>query len=433
MNSPSGKIPSVRGTRDFYPEAMRFQNFIFKIWKSVSRRYGFEEYDGPILEHLDLFTRKSGDEIVGQLYHFKDKSDRDLALRPELTPTLARMVAEKGPALKLPLKWFSIPRCFRYERMMRGRLREFFQFNMDIVGVEGIQAEAEILAAMVDVLTDLGLKHSDFKIKISNRALFFNLFKKEGFSDIQIEKMLSILDKKDKLDEKAFKDFFIEKGFNQSELNIANQIFSLQSLEEIKPFPEIEGALRELKDLIELMADYGCENVLEFSPSVVRGLAYYSGIVFEIFDTGNTLRAIAGGGRYNNLVKVLGGAELPAVGVAMGDVVIGELLKEKKLLQDQAFLLDVFVVRVGGKNFGEMIQLVQELRKQNFSVNFNLKNQNFKKQINQASQLGARYVIFFGSDQEKPNSLEIKDMGSGEQKVLSRENFISLLKDKGTH
>ncbi len=408
----------MRGTRDFYPEEMRVRNYIFDAWHRGALTFGFEEYDGPCLEHLELYTRKSGEEIGAQLYHFKDKSDRDLALRPEITPTLARLVNQKGRSLRHPVKWFSMPRLFRYERSMRGRLREFFQLNMDILGAAEVEADAELMAAMIHILRSLGLGAGDFEVQVSSRALYNCLFQDMGFTADRIGALYAVLDKKDKMDAAAYRDFFLGKGFSASDFDAVYNLFSCSALEEIKVPASGQAPLDDLKKLFDLMDAYGLADYVRFNPTVVRGLAYYTGIVFEVFDRGRELRAIAGGGRFDNLLQALGGAPLPATGFGMGDVVLLELLTEKQRVPQLSKGLDVFFVGVEPFEYKDLILAAGEFRSHGLCVEFGFKPQNIKKQMTQANQNNARFVIFLGGEEALQGNVRLKNMLDGQEELL---------------
>ncbi len=417
-------IQTPKGTRDFFPADMRLQNHVFDGWRSVCRSFGYEEYEGPTFEHLELYVGKSGPEIVEQLYHFKDKGDRDLALRPELTPTLARMVNAKGPALRKPLKWFSIPRLYRYERAQRGRLREFFQLNMDIVGCDTVAAEADLIAAVIEMLRGFGLGSSDFAVRIASRALLSEFLDRLGVAADCKAGVYAALDKRAKIGEAEFRRLLDELGAGNvtPDLERFFQCRSLQDLTQVFPDPSAgeHAALQDLQNLFTLLAGLGLEDSLTIDTSVVRGLAYYTGIVFEVFDKGIGLRALAGGGRYDSLMASLGGAPVSAVGFGMGDVVLAELLKEKDLLPQGRSGVDYYLADLASGELprAEMLALAQRLRGAGRSVAYSLKGGKFKKQMEEANDAGAKRVLFFGSDRAPAGSFEVKDLASGEQQVL---------------
>jgi histidyl-tRNA synthetase len=414
-------VQTPKGTRDFYPADMRLQNHLFDGWRATCRAFGYEEYEGPTFEHLELYVGKSGPEIVEQLYHFRDKGDRDLALRPELTPTLARLVNAKGPALRKPLKWFSIPRLFRYERAQRGRLREFFQLNMDIVGCDTVAAEADLIAAVVDMLKGFGLTSADFAVRISSRKLLSEFLTVLGIADEAKAPVYAALDKRAKIGEEAFRKLLAEQGLAGEQADKLEAFFQTKTVAEL-PMDQNAPAIVELKQLWDLLESLGYGDFLVFDLSVVRGLAYYTGIVFEVFDKGVGLRALAGGGRYDSLMASLGGAPVSAVGFGMGDVVLAELLKERGLLPQgrpgvDYYLVDLSPDAEAGLPRTGLLRLAQTLRGRGRTVAYSLKAGKFKKQLEEANEAGAKRVLFYGSDRAPEGSYEIKDLTTGEQAV----------------
>ncbi|KMQ49561.1 Histidyl-tRNA synthetase [Chitinispirillum alkaliphilum] len=421
MAVPSGP----KGTRDFFPEEMAFQQFIFDSWKTTSHSYGFEQFEGPLFEHLDVYKKKSGDEIEKQLYAFKDKGDRDIALRPELTPTLARMVASKGTNLKKPLRWYSIPRLFRYEKMQKGRLREFFQLNMDIIGIEDVTADAELIAASIQMMKNLGFTSDDFMVRISSRNLLEEMFEYYGLPKVKHPSLYALLDKKHKIPEEVYNSEF-EKVVEEQEVreNI-KKIFSMNSLEEIENCcGENLSSLLKLKKLFTLISSYEMSDYVIFDIGVVRGLAYYTGIVFELFDKQKSMRAIAGGGRYDNLIKLYGGPPTPAVGFAAGDVVLGEFLKEKGLKPPKPPRSDVYIIACEDLSYGEKIQIAQKLRDKEIKCEFALKEGiNITKQLKLANAAGAKYALFAGGVEAEQKKIRLKNMQSGEEELIGIESY----------
>ena len=428
----SETLQAPKGTRDFYPEEMRAQNHLFEGWRKVCRAFGYEEYEGPTFEHLDLFRKKSGQEIENQLYTFKDKGDRELALRPEMTPTLARMVNQKGNSLKLPLRWFSIPRLFRYERTQKGRLREFFQLNMDIVGCNTVAAEADLLAAIIEMMKGFGLGPQDFSVRVSSRLLLSEFLDKQGVAKEKKAAVYSALDKRAKIGEVEFRGLLETEGLTATGIEAVEGFFNCQSLAEFSArFPAFSGkpsgfggrtGLGDLQTLFASLESQGYGEFVALDFSVVRGLAYYTGIVFEVYDKARSLRAIAGGGRYDDLLASLGGQPLSGVGFGMGDVVLMELLREKGLLPSGPGALDYFLVDVtpveSGLPRAELLALAKHLRTKGRCVAYALSGERLKKQMAQADELGARRALFFGSDRAEAGKYEVKDLATGEQKVL---------------
>ncbi len=409
-----------KGTRDFYPEDMILREHVFASWEKSCRKYGFEQYDAPVFEHLELYTEKSGNEIEGQLYVFEDKAGRRLALRPEMTPSLARMVAAKGQALKKPVKWFSIPKLFRYEKMQKGRLREFFQLNMDILGVEDVSADAELIAAAIDTMRDLGLTSSDFAIHISSRNLLEELFLSVGILAEKLPALYALLDKMAKMDREEFNRLIEETLSDTNQAATVQKILASKSLEDIESINSELKSLDELKTLFGYLDSFGLAAFAKFDISIVRGLAYYTGTVFEVFDTARTMRAIAGGGRYNKLVSLYGGPETPAVGFAAGDVVLSDLLIEKGLVPTIKVKSDLFIVSFE-KDLKPVIACAAKMRNAGISCEYPLKLINVGKQLKQASSNNSRIVLFTGGEEEQNGQYKVKIMATGEEKLIPIE------------
>jgi histidyl-tRNA synthetase len=422
------KIPPVKGTRDFYPEQMAVRNWIMAGWREASIRNGFVEFDGPIFEYLQLYTQKSGDEIASQLFSLTDRGGRDLAIRPEITPTLARMVNQQINALPRPIKWFSVPRLCRAERPQRGRLREFFQWNIDIVGSDSILADAECIYTAIDYLRSVGLTSSDIIVKISSRAMLAALLLALGFPEDQLNKIYALLDKRAKLPAETFAALAAEQIPDAGLREKLMQLEALESLDQITPLATTEqaqqtlGQLRELFDCLKIMnvADY-----CAFDIKIVRGLAYYTGPVFEIFDRGNELRALCGGGRYDNLLAGLGGPQVPATGFGMGDVVLEILLTEKNLLGSIKNQVDFFVIDADPSLFQNALALVSQLRAKGLSAAFDYKRSPLGKQLKQASAQYARFALILGQETIQNREITLKNLSEGSQKTLPLEGFLA--------
>ncbi|XP_068473341.1 histidine--tRNA ligase, chloroplastic/mitochondrial isoform X2 [Phaseolus vulgaris] len=321
-----------KGTRDFPPEDMRLRNWLFNHFKEVSWLYGFEEVDYPVLESEALFTRKAGEEIKDQLYCFEDRGNRRVALRPELTPSLARLVIQKGKSVSLPIKWFTVGQCWRYERMTRGRRREHYQWNMDIIGVPGVMAEAELISSVVTLFKRIGITESDVGFKVSSRKVLQEVLNCYSVPEYLFGKVCVIIDKIEKIPVDEIKKELKAVGLSQEAVQKLLQVLSVKSLAELEERLGSSGeALADLKQLFSLAEKTGFSKWLQFDASVVRGLAYYTGIVFEGFDREGKLRAICGGGRYDHLFSTFGADDIAACGFGFGDAVIVELLKEKGL------------------------------------------------------------------------------------------------------
>ncbi|NBS54516.1 histidine--tRNA ligase [bacterium] len=388
------------GFRDFFPEEHASLRSIFSAWREASHRSGFREYEGPELESLELYTEKSGEEIVGQLYHFKDKGDREVALRPELTPTLARMVASRHRNYRKPIKWFSIPRLFRYERPQRGRHREHFQWNCDIVGEKGGVAEAELISTLCLGLSLLGLGPQDVVVKISDRGWWDAFLTHQGIEEGKKGEVLRILDKLE--------------GAPQEEWQK-----KLGSLAEPVAQALTSKAIQSpgLNEVRQGVADLGYGNWCEVDLRVVRGLAYYTGVVFEVHDRAGKFRAVAGGGRYDHLLKKLGGEDLPATGFGMGDAVLSELLREKKLVRPVAARAEIFVVAETGER-SLALQLAGMLRRAGHAVDYDPASGKWAKQLELAEARGARWALLVGREAAQ-GKLLVKELAARKQGQVS--------------
>ena len=426
------KFIPVKGTRDFYPEAMRMRNWISDTWRRASLRNGFEEYDSPIFEYLDLFTAKSGDEIASQLFNFTDRGGRSLAIRPEITPSLARMVNAKINSLPRPIKWFSIPRLCRAENPQKGRLREFFQWNVDIIGPQDELADAECVLTAVDAMRELGLTSNDVQVHYSSRELLSEVLGSLGIDGQGCSDVMAILDKRNKLPEETFDKMLSETvGAPDAIAGIlrfldAGSIDESASCEEIaasagiSPGEKALGAIAKLQAFGGYLKAFGISDWCRYNTGVVRGLAYYTGIVYEVMDAGESLRAIAGGGRYDNLLEVLGGPAVAASGFGMGDVVLGILLEEKQLAGDLADRVGLFVIDDSPELFPTVINVVGRLRGCGLAAEFSYNRQNVGKQLKQADRRGARQAIILRAD-----GVFIKDMATGGQAPCMLEELLA--------
>src|SRR6058998_36967 len=411
---------ALPGFRDFYPEELTLRNHIFATWRSVAARYGFEEYDGPPLEALDLYTQKSGDEIVQQLYAFRDKGDRDVALRPEMTPTLARMVAARVQALKKPIRWFSIPQLFRYERQQRGRLREHFQLNMDILGEASPLADAELIAAAIDIMRAFGLGPRDVQVRMSDRRVLRTLLLGRGLSEGQLGAAFEAIDKSERVPREGIAEILSKAGIGKRETDAVFEIAALRGLDAaLSALGKVKGgeeAGEPLRQAVGALQAMGLGDFVAVDLTIVRGLAYYTGIVFELFDTGKSLRAVCGGGRYDGLLKALGGVDLPALGFGMGDVVLGELLRERKSSFEAPGQLDAFLVAVSGEDVAPVLKLAHELRDRGIAVEYGLRHAAVRKQLELAAARGAPRAVIVGPDERKAGVVVVRDLSSGTEK-----------------
>jgi histidyl-tRNA synthetase len=408
-------MQALPGFRDFLPSDCAVRNYIFAQWREVSRRYGFVEYDGPVLEDLDLFKRKSGEEIVKQLYDFTDKGGRAIALRPEMTPTLARMAAANHRDFRKPMKWFSIPQVFRYERPQRGRLREHYQFNADIIGEAALDADIELIALCVDVLRAFGFTAEDVVVRISDREFWVDFLRAQNVPEERWQQMLEVIDKSER----------------EAREKTAERLGALAA-----PVFEIldgGGKSEKLDRLVDGLRQRGLADFVSVDLRIVRGLAYYTGVVFEAFDRGGKLRAIAGGGRYDNLIAQLsdGAASLPALGFAMGDVVLGELLREnaaakakmESLVRGEQ-KLDVYVVIAKEERRPDALSRVQSLRDANYRVDYALTPAKVGKQFQTAEQLGAQAAVLFGDEWPQ---VKVKDLATREEELVPNEELLAHL------
>ncbi len=421
------KIPPVKGTRDFYPPDMALRNWLIDGWKKVSLRNGFEEYDGPIFEYLKMFQIKSGDEIVEQLFSFKDRGDRELALRPEITPTLARMVNQQINSLPRPIKWFSVPRLFRAERPQKGRLREFFQWNIDIIGIDDVLADAETIFCALDYLREVGLTPNDIVVKISSRKMLAAVLNAVGVPRKNLDSLYAVLDKKNKLPAETFEKMLNEQLPDPKMADKIQEFMNLEDMEQIEKMFGRQDAFDELTELISYLNEMGVGDYCRFDPAIVRGLAYYTGIVYEIYDKASELRAIGGGGRYDDLLKQFGGPDIPATGFGIGDCILGILLKKKGLLKPETKELEYFVACVNEDYKGRAVEIAVQLRSKGFIADFSYKAGRLGKQLKLASDSGAKQCIIIGEEFNN-NQLVVKDMATGRQKTIEVDKFFAELK-----
>ena len=409
-----------KGTRDFYPEDMRLRTWLFDQWRSVASTYAFSEYDAPVLESESLYTRKAGEEVTQQLYNFVDKGDRSVALRPEMTPSLARMVMAKKGGLPLPLKWYSIPQCWRYERMTRGRRREHFQWNMDIWGVEGVEAEAELLSAMVTFFQNVGLTAEDVGIKINSRLVIGEVLTELGIPESKFAATCVLVDKLEKVPLDAIQGDLEELGLSREVVEKLTTVLTNNSVDDIRAvLGDDSKAVQQLTELFDLCKSYGIEDWLLFDASVVRGLAYYTGVVFEAFDRKGELRAIAGGGRYDKLLETFGGDPTPAAGFGFGDAVIVELLKERNVLPSfESSGVDTVVFAMRKELYPVAVQVASTLRAAGQSVDVVLEDRKPKWCFKHADRIGAKNCCIVAPQEYENGEVSIKDLDSGEQSAV---------------
>lgn len=414
----------VRGTRDFYPEDMRLRNWLFERFHSAARSHGFEEYDAPVLESEELYTRKAGEEIVGQLYNFEDKGGRRVALRPEMTPSLARMVMARAGGLALPIKWYSIPQCWRYERTQRGRGREHYQWNVDIWGMDGVEADAELLSVLIQFFDSVGLSSEDLVIRISSRKVLEEVLGSLGLEGEIFAQTCVIVDKMDKLPEDVIEAQLSDLGLSSESISTIRSVLGITDMQSLSSSLSSDSeALIELQSLFSLCDSYGISDWVSFDASVVRGLAYYTGPVFEAHDRAGNLRAICGGGRYDKLIGTLGGNDLPATGFGFGDMVVMELLADKGLLPELSTGVSDVVFGMGTELRGAAMQVAAKLRSAGRTVDLVLENKKMKWVFKHAERCGATRLVMVMPDEWAEGKVRIKDLDTGEESTVAMEDL----------
>ena len=421
---PSQALP---GFRDFYPDDLALRAHIFRTWREVARRYGFEEYDGPPLEPLDIYTAKSGTEIVGQLYNFIDKGGREVALRPEMTPTFARMVAARANGLRKPIRWFSVPQLFRYERQQRGRLREHFQLNCDLVGEAGPLADAEIIALAVDVMRAFGLTAADVRARVSDRRVLRALLLGAGVGEARLAEAYQAIDRSERVGREELGAQLTAAGIDGRGVDAVFAAAAIRGRTAMKAaldaVPDGARAGAPLLATLDALDAMGLGKYIEVDLTIVRGLAYYTGTVFELFDAGRTLRAICGGGRYDGLLQALGGVDLPALGFGMGDVVLAELLKERGLAPAAPAEVDVFVAAVTADDVPHALAIAHELRDAGIACEYSFGGQPLGRQLKLADARGARQVVVIGPDDRARGEVMLKDLAGKAQRAVARNGL----------
>lgn len=404
------EVQSLPGFREFYPEDCAVRNYIFKMWRTVARRYGFSEWEAPVLEPTDLYRRKSGEEITQQLFCFEDKGGRDVSLRPELTPSLARMAVARQRDYKKPMRWFEIGPCFRYEKQQKGRLREFYQFNCDILGEQAPAVDAELIALGIDVMRGLGFTEREFAVRLSDRDVWKHFMQQEGIDPKHETALLQSIDKLERTNPETLDGQLRQLG---------------TGLEAVRQFAASATETAALSAAREQLAARGLDGFVSVDLGIVRGLAYYTGVVFEVFDRQGDMRAIAGGGRYDGLARLIGGSDMPAAGFAMGDVVLGNFIAEtpgarerRDAYVSKCFSLDVFVIVASEEKRADALATVQALRDAGFRVEFALTPGRVGKQFQAAEQRGARVAVVIGD--EYP-AMSVKHLATREEKPATAE------------
>lgn len=426
--SAARSFSRLPGFRDFAPDDLALRSHVFDTWRRVARSYGFGEYDGPPLEPLGLYVEKSGEEIVQQLYTFSDKGGREVALRPEMTPTLARMLAARSRGMPKPIRWFSIPQLFRYERSQRGRLREHFQLNVDIVGEAGVAADAEVLAVAIDAVRGLGLGKDDFVARVNDRRLVSAVLAAAGVPAGGHAACLAVIDKAGRVGPERTRAGLEALGLSREAVDTLAELLTDGSREHLadrfRSAPAVIDAMRPLDEHRSILEAMGLGGFLHFDFTVVRGLAYYTGIVFELFDRAGEMRAICGGGRYDRLLELVGGEPLPAVGFGMGDVVLGELLRDGDLLPGSAPSCDYFVVWVGPDQRDRGLKIGNLLRAAGYSVMYSLRPQGVGKQLKAANRAGAERAVIIGPDEAATASATVRDLATGSQETRTLQSLL---------
>jgi len=422
---------SLPGFREFYPEDLARRNHLFRLWRQTARAFGFAEYDAPVLEPLELYKAKSGDEIEAQLFSFTDKGGREVALRPEMTPTVCRLVGARAPTLKRPIKWFSIAEFYRYERMQKGRGRCFFQFNADIFGEPGPEAEIELISLLVQCLCAFGLTERDFCVRLSDRNLWWYYLEGLGLDEPRIRAVLGAVDKFEKSGGEAFKAY--AEKFGPLDPAVQDKVLGFLGIKSLAALEAAVGALGgekisarlgEWRRLLGALEAMGLGPFITVDLGVVRGLAYYTGFVFEAFDRQGELRALAGGGRYDDLTAKLGGAPLPAAGFAIGDMTFALLLEQRGLMPALTQAPDIYCV-IGGEAerraaFGD----IHALRAAGYAVDYPLRDLAFGKQFKAAAETGARLALIYGSEELAKGVVKFRDLTERSEREVPRARVL---------
>jgi histidyl-tRNA synthetase len=421
---------ALPGFRDFYPAEFAIRDHITSAWRRAARSFGYEEYDGPPLEPLELYIEKSGEEIVRQLYNFEDKGGRQVALRPEMTPSFARMVGARAAGMRKPIRWFSIPQLFRYERTQRGRLREHFQWNVDLVGETDPAADAEVLAVGLTGLHLLGLTADKIVARVNDRRLLEALLRELGLRTEQLAAAYSVIDKLGRESESDSRARLRkEVGLDNRIVDEVLGIFAAPDLDALASRhaqnPQVKEATDRLQTYLRIVGELGFADYIRFDPTIVRGLAYYTGIVFEIFDRQGELRAICGGGRYDALLRSVSDVDLPALGFGMGDVVLAELLKDLGLLPTTRSRLDYYIVAVSPAEQSLQRTVAQALRGRGHSVSYAFGSGGVGKQFKEADARGAAHVIVLGPDEVQSGVAVVREMASGTQHQVAITKLLN--------
>ncbi|PJZ66933.1 histidine--tRNA ligase [Leptospira wolffii] len=434
MEKQKSFLPTApyKGTRDFYPDEMALRSWMFSVMREVVQSFGYQEYDGPILESFELYQAKSGEEIVQrQLYDFVDKGERHVAIRPEMTPTLARMVAGQVRNLAKPIRWFSIPNLWRYEQPGKGRLREHWQLNVDLFGVNSYRAEVEILLIADSILKKFGAPKGSYQIKVSHRGILDSFLGKSlGLASEKSQAISKVLDKKAKISREEFeKELLPLLSEPKSQLPLIYEYLD-SNLETVEKIQGIDpDSLSFLRKLFSDLASLGIRDQIQFDPSIIRGFDYYTGCIFEVFDTNpENRRSLYGGGRYDNLIGLFSNDQLSGIGFGLGDVTFKNFLEGHGLIPDLKQKKAVLVPILDESLFTEVLKLADELRAAGIGAETMLEAAKLGKQIQTAEKKGYRFVIFLGESESAENKVQLKDLVSGEQSLVSRSELVSVLR-----
>ena len=427
---------SLPGFREFYPDACALRSHIFGQWKQVARAFNFEEYDAPVLEPLELYIEKSGQEIVEQLFNFEDRGGRAVALRPEMTPSLARLIGAKANSLKRPIKWFNIGEHYRYEKPQKGRLRAFNQFNVDIFGEAGPAADAELIALLVQTLRAFGLGAEDFKVRLSDRDLWLLVLRAEGLDEQGCATVLGIIDKLERNDRAQTLSQLAQVLGPQADafLSRVEQLIAIRDFDTLSAYlgsltlsgplaEQLQQRLGQWQDLLRALDSCGAGAYIQIDLGIVRGLAYYTGFVFEAFEASGAGRALAGGGRYDALVQKLGGPQMAAVGFAMGDVTLADLLAATGRLPNYVQRPDFYAIIGGPDARDAALADAGLLRSMGYCVDYPLRDQGFGKQFKEANRKGARFALIYGTEELAKGVVKIRDFASGAEREYARERM----------
>ncbi len=423
------KLP-YKGTMDWYPKDVYARNYLFDIWTKVAKRYGYQQYDTPLIEDANLYKVKSGEEIANnQLYSFVDKGDREIALRPEMTPSLARIIAARKNELSFPLRWFNIGKYYRYEKPQKGRRREFVQLNIDILGIDSIFAEVEIIQYIMDVMKELKAPLETYELRINSRYLLDFLFDTIlSLDEDKKAKLGRALDNYLKMPESTFKEYLFEIGL--SEEQVSNVLdFLTWDIDTLKKIKKKSKGAEQLLSLFKLLEELSVTNI-SFSPYIVRGLQYYTGIVIEMYDVGQAQnpRALFGGGRYDNLLEIFGEQKIPAFGLGWGDITTLDYLNSYNLIPPYEENIDIFVCLIDDKLFTQSFDVASYLREKDFNVLQQFKANKLSKQLKFVNQQNIPWALIIGEDEIKKGVVQLKDMRNRQSFLIKKEDIIEKIK-----